>query len=229
MNSMSPNRIGIAMVLGLACTVASAAEPTNITAGELALTPPFCQDVQTINGWSQYGHESPRAPHWVSLMGKTFWGMHHYCWALVNIQRSKAAGLSKQMRDFMIHSAIADHYFVVNIAPPSFVLLPEIYFRIGEAHVMVQEYPQAIAAFEKSREIKPDYWPPYVAQAELLEKMGMKSKALALLDEGLQKMPGEPTLTRHVKRLGGKPPAIAQASTGASAPDLRASPASAPQ
>jgi tetratricopeptide (TPR) repeat protein len=194
-----------AAALVFSTTAALAAEPQNITPGELALTPAFCQDVQTMNGWTQYSRESPRAPFWIAQMGKTFWGMHHYCWALINIHRSRAPGQSSQERAFKIHSAIADYYYVIRIAPPDFVLLPEIYHLIGEAHVMVGEYVQAIDAYQKSRLSKADYWPPYEGHAKVMEKLGKKVEARAVLADGLALMPTEPTLLTMYKRLGGDP------------------------
>lgn len=193
----------LAAAMALGTTEALAAEPTNITPGELALTPAFCQDVQTINGWTQYSRESPRAPFWIAKMGKTFWGMHHYCWALINIHRSRAPGQSPQERSFKIQSAIADYYYVVRIAPPDFVLMPELYHLIGEAHVMDKEYALAIDAYLKSRRYKADYWPPYEGHAKVLEKLGKRVEARAVLAEGLALMPSEPRLLGMFKRLGG--------------------------
>lgn len=214
-----------AAVVALHAGSARAAEPTNITAGELALTPSFCQDVQTINGWTQYSRESPRSPYWVSIMGKTFWGMHHYCWALINIHRSRAAGLSPQQRHFMIQSAIADYIYVVRIAPPDFVLLPEIFHLIGEAHVMVDEYVPAIEAFQKSISLKADYWPPYEAHAKLLDRVGKRGEALSVLEAGLAVMPNEQRLLDLYVRLGGQPrklrPAAPAPAAAASAPPAR--------
>ena len=194
-----------AAAIALSTTAALAAEPKNITQGELALTPAFCQDVQTINGWAQHGRESPRSPFWIAQMGKTFWGMHHYCWALINIHRSRAPGQTQQERTFKIHSAIADYYYVVEIAPPDFVLMPEVFHLIGEAHVMVNEYVQAIDAYQKSRRYKADYWPPYEGHAKVLEKLGKKVEARAVLADGLALMPAEPRLLTMYKRLGGDP------------------------
>ena len=36
-----------------------------------------------------YSKYTPRASQLVSLMGKSFWAMHHYCWALVNLNALK--------------------------------------------------------------------------------------------------------------------------------------------
>jgi tetratricopeptide (TPR) repeat protein len=215
-----------AAAFALSAMATLAAEPKHITAGELALTPPFCQDVQTINGWSQHGRESPRSPYWISKMGKTFWGMHHYCWALVNIQRSSAPGQSPEDRAFKIHSAIADYYYIVEIAPPDFVLLPEVFYLIGEAHVMVNEYAQATEAYQKARRIKADYWPPYEGQAKVLDKVGLKAEALAVLEDGLRIMPGEVRLLSLYARLGGSPVKLPPPMPMASAPVSAAAPAS---
>lgn len=242
---MFSNRLAFAAALLSCCIGPARAMPENITAGELALTPEFCQDVQTINGWSQYGRESPRSPHWVRLMGRSFWDMHHYCWALINLNRARSPGVTPQYRDHLIHSAISDYYYVVKAAVPTFVMLPEIFYRIGDAHAQLGEVPLAMQAFTKSREYKADYWPPYVGQAKLLEKVGMKSDAKKVLEEGLRLMPNEPALQTPYLRLGGKlsdirpvarpaaPPAPASASAAipapASAPQGAASTASASQ
>ena len=179
------------------------AQVPNMTQGELALTPDFCQDVQTMNGWSQHSNPSPRSPHWVGLMGKTFWGMHHYCWALIHLQRANRAGETPQFRKWAIQEAIDDFGFVVKIAPADFVLLPEIHFRIGDAYLLLGDVGSAFGEFAKSRELKPDYWPPYVAEANRMMKAGMNKEALALLERGLALMPNEPNLVAAVRKVNG--------------------------
>lgn len=203
----------------VACGAASpvSAQPENITAGELALTPTFCQDVQAINGWSQGYRESPRSPYWVGIMGSTFWAMHHYCWALVHLQRSRAPDLAPHVRAFMIKKAIADYAYVLNNAKPDFILSPEIHFRIGDAYVQLKEYPAAIDAFEKSRQAKVDYWPPYAGHADVLLTLGKPDEARKLLDEALKIMPSEPQLLRRVQALN-TPAAARKPKPAASSP-----------
>ena len=138
-------------------------------------------------------------------MGKTFWAMHHYCWALVHLQRAGRPGVTRQDRDHMIRVAIRDFYYVVNEAQRNgesrFVMLPELYFRAGEAYVQLQEYASALGEFEKSRTAKADYWPPYVAQAQVQMMLGMRDEARAILEEGLQVMPSEANLRAALDRL----------------------------
>lgn len=212
---MNSGRIVCGLLVGVWLMLAQCqvgAQLANMTQGELALTPDFCQDVQTVNGWSQFSNPSPRSPHWVGLMGNTFWGMHHYCWALIHLQRANRAGNTPQFRDWARRQAIDDFGFVVKIAPANFVLLPDVHFRIGDAYVLLGDLGSALVAFEKSREIKPDYWPPYVSEANLMMKVGKKKAALELLEQGLALMPNQPNLLAAVKdandvRPKGSPPA----------------------
>jgi len=202
---------------GLATAVQGVhAQPANMTAGEVALTHPVCEDAQGMPaGWVQHFRHSPRAPYWESVMGKTFWAVHHYCWALIHLQRAARPGLPKMDRDHMIRVAIRDFYYVINEArrngEDQFVLLPELFYRAGESYILLQEYPQAMAEFELSRQAKPDYWPPYVAQAQLHTKLGMKAQARELVESGLKLMPDEPNLREAMKKLGssGPPPGAA--------------------
>jgi len=194
--------VGLALVLSMAH-----AQPSNMTAGEVALTHPVCEDAQGMPaGWVQHFRHSPRAPYWESVMGKTFWAVHHYCWALIHLQRAARPGLPRQDRDHMIRVAIKDFYYVVHEAARNgeeqFVLLPELYYRAGEAYILLQDYPQAMAEFELSRRAKPDYWPPYVAQAQLHARLGMRAQARELLEAGLKLMPDEPNLREAARKLG---------------------------
>lgn len=176
----------------------------NITAGELALTPPFCQDVQVINKVSPT-NPTPRAAHWVSLMGETFWAMHHYCWALVNLQRANRGGLPQQQRHFLMREAIADFYYVIKSAPSGFVLLPELFYRAGDVYAQLGDHGAAAGEYGKSRAVKADYWPPYAGEAKLLAKLGMKDEALRLLDKGLELMPNEPNLVAAADEIRTSP------------------------
>jgi len=170
----------------------------------MARLPEFCQDTLSFEPNGSPDGPTPRQRRWVSQMGKAFWAMHHYCWALIHVNRSQMAGLPLHVRKHMWNTAIADQYYVVRYAQPDFVLLPELFYRIGSTHVLLQEYAQTISAFDRSRALKPDYWPPYVGHAGVLETLGKNLEAKKILESGLQQMPGEPTLIRQYTRLGGQ-------------------------
>lgn len=194
-----------ALSFALLLTIPSgaSAQVENITRGELALLPEVCMDVQAIplTGWSQHYRESPRSGYWVSRLGKAFWGMHHYCWALLHLQRAKQIGMPPQHKAHMIRTAIADFIYVIQNSDAKFVLMPELYYRIGMAHVQLQEPVNAMEAFEQSKAAKNDYWPAYVGLADVQASIGRRAEAIAILDEGLKLLPDEPNLLAARKRI----------------------------
>lgn len=195
--------LSAALALGLAWGAAHASYERNLTPGELALMPAFCQDVQTVNGWEQGVRESPRAPMWVSKLGRSFWDMHHYCWARVAVHRSLATGLNQNQRDHLVESAIDDMQYVIRRAPPDMALLPEIYYFMGDYYRMLRRYGEAAESFKKSRELKADYWPAYTGHADLLLISGQRKEARAVLEQGLEIMPDEVALKSRLDRLSG--------------------------
>lgn len=196
------------IVLLLVCLPAWAQKPPGITEGEMALLPEFCQDAQGFKYGDAYFNPSPRAPKWVGMMGQTFWAMHHHCWALIRINRSKAAGTSRQMIEGHLRAAIGDFIYVLNHANRDFILLPEIYTRIGDAHVQLEEYGSALQAYKNAREVKPDYWPAYVHWADVLAKVGKRKEAKALVEEVLKITPNDVVVQNHFRRFGGDPVAL---------------------
>ncbi len=190
-----------ALCLATGMGLAQASYDRNLTPGELALMPEFCQDVQTVNGWEQGVRESPRAPMWVAKMGRSFWDMHHYCWARIAVHRSMAPGLNQNRRDHLVETAIDDMLYVVRRAPPNMVLLPEIHYLMGDYYRTLKRYGEAAEAFQKSRELKSDYWPAYAGLADLLVQSGRRNDAKAVLEQGLTILPNENALRSRLDRL----------------------------
>lgn len=186
----------------LACLSSWAQKPPNITPGEVALLPEYCPDTQTMSSTDPRG--SAKAAQWVSKLGEGFWGLHHYCWALIRITRANQPGVSPQARRGQYEAAINDYLYVLANAPRDFILAPELYLRIGEAFIQLQSFGSALDAFKRAREAKPDYWPPYVRWAAVLQGIGKKREALAHLEEGLRLMPNERSLIEPYERYGGK-------------------------
>jgi hypothetical protein len=193
----------VALIFSISLSNAFASWERNLTPGELALMPEFCQDVQTVNGWEQGVRESPRAPYWVSKMGRSFWDMHHYCWAGIAVHRSKQPGLNQNQRDHLIETAIDDYYYVVRRAPPNMALLPELYYLIGDSQRQIRQYGAAIESFKMARSLKADYWPSYAGHADVLLLSNQRAEARAILEQGLSVLPNEPALKTRLERLKG--------------------------
>lgn len=200
--TIRPLLLGLAL-MGLAGT-AAANKPDDITEAEMKLLPAYCVDTMGFNYGDAYYNTSPRAGHWVALMGKTFWAMHHYCWAQINMSRSRRAGISPQLRQALWEGIRGDYGYVLKNATPGFIMLPEIYTRIGEVELLLGHPNKAGEAFGRARRLKPDYWPAYSHWAEFLMKIGRRPEAMKIVISGLENAPGAKVLLEQYRVLGGK-------------------------
>lgn len=180
------------------------AKPQNITDAEMLLIPRYCPDTMGFNYGDAYHNTSPNANKWVGLMGKGFWAVHHYCWALIDLQRALRHNTPPQIRQGLLESVLSDYRYVVNNVPPDFILLPEILTRIGEVEIRLSHPDVADQAFSRARELKPDYWPAYSHWIEYLIKVGRRSEALKVVRSGLSYSPNAKVLLEQYRLLGGK-------------------------
>lgn len=169
------------------------------TANDLKLLPRYCKDTMSFPENYQ-----ARQAYWVNVMGKTFQHMHHYCWALNEIQRSQRANIDRQARIGLWQEAANNYEYVIKNAEPDFVLLPEIYTRLGEVELLRNLPAKANQAFSMARELKPDYWPAYSRWAEYLMRNSQRAEALRIVTSGLQYSPDAKILRELFQTLGGK-------------------------
>ena len=183
-------------------------KPKGITKAEMALIPTYCPDTMGFKFNDAYYNTSPRAAQWVSMLGKDFWSLHHYCWALVNLQRANRYGLTKLQRKGLFEEVLSDYNYVLERADADFLLLPEILTRAGEAELKLSHPERANAAFAKARQIKPDYWPAYSHWVEYLIVKGHREEARELARQGLEITPQASTLQKQYRLLGGDPATV---------------------
>lgn len=189
-------------------TAALASKPDNITKGEIALLPPYCIDTMGFGYGDAHSNTSPRAGHWIGMMGKSFWAVHHYCWGLIDQQRAQFISTRSPIRTGTLERAIGNYQYTIRNATPDFVLLPEIYTKMGEAELMLSRLGPAYDAFQRAREIKPDYWPAYSKWTEVLIRSGQKADAKKLVKTGLEYSPDAKVLLDQYRALGGDPAEI---------------------
>ena len=197
-----------ACLLSLLAANASAQSPENITDGELELVPIYCHDVMGIRYGDSNSNTSPRAAHWVSLMGKGFWAMHHYCWARINMHRIYAPGSPPSTRIARLLSVHNDLYYVIKNTGPDFVMLPEIYSTLAEVELLRKNPAAAFDHVETARKLKPSYASPYRIWGNYLASTGKSNEARQFVKTGLEFNPAAPELRELYKRLGGDPAAI---------------------
>jgi tetratricopeptide (TPR) repeat protein len=221
-------------LLALACAAAIsipalAFKPKNVSAGELAMLPEYCIDTEAfIYGSVGQAGQSPRAPEWVALMGPSFATMHHYCWGLVNLNRLRAGRAETNNKQYFARGIVDEYLYVISNSRPGFVLLPEIWTRIGEASLLAGDVGQALDAYAMARRLKPDYWPAYTQWAEFLLKLDKKAEARELVRAGLAHAPESVSLIDMYRKLGGDPKSVPRAAHGAASAASAAALADAP-
>jgi len=194
----------LSVLLAIACKQGYAQKPPDVTAGEVARLPAYCADSQSFADGGFPEGPLPNQKPWIAKMGHGFWAVHHYCWAMINVNRAMAS-VVQQTRQYLLSRAIDDCKYVVAHAGSDFVLLPEIYLRMGEYYGRLGQPVAALLHFERSKQTKPDYWPAYLHMAELQAKLGKRAAAVDALSEGLKQVPQQPQLLAAMARLGGKP------------------------
>ena len=207
-SSRGVSRSLVAVALLFAATWAAANKPANVTDGEVALLPAYCPDTMGFKYGDQYFNTSPKAAYWVSLMGQGFWAVHHYCWGLANLRRAKSISTRSPLRVGTLEGVRADFVYVFENTKPSFVLLPEIYTRMGEVELLLGNFGGAQEAYGRARQLKPDYWPAYSEWAEFMIKANQKAGAKQLIETGLSFAPDSRTLADLYRSLGGNPASV---------------------
>lgn len=179
-----------------------------VTAGEFALLPPYCYDTQGFKYGDASYNPSPRAPYWVSLMGKSFWHMHHHCYGLVKMRRGLLTVGNPGTRKYLLQSAVDEFNYVIEQSDPDFVMLPEVFLRRGDAQLELQDVGGAMESYGIARRLKPDFALPYVHWAKELARLGRTKEALAHLEDGMRVAPNDPKLQASYKGLGRDPAAF---------------------
>ncbi len=183
-----------------ACTGALAQMPENITDVEVSVLPGYCRDT-----WGFGKVPWTPDPKWMEIMGQGFMAMHHYCWALIKLNRVSKPGTPAVVQLGVRESALGDLKYVVTNSQHDFVMLPEIFTKIGEVELLLKRYTDAQVSYQRARSIKPDYWPAYFQWAEYLRQRGQKAKARSLVEEGLSYSPDAKPLQSLLVTLGGNP------------------------
>ena len=129
-----------------------AGKPDNVTDAEMALLPRYCPDTFGFKYGDAYTNTSPNAPKWVGMMGKGFWAMHHYCWALINLARAQKPMVPANLRQAMREYAIGDMQYVIENTAPDFIMLPEIYTKIGEVQLLLLPVEHRTGAGESGQD-----------------------------------------------------------------------------
>ena len=166
------------------------------TPGELARLPEYCQFQHGMPG-----RDTARGRYYVSALGKALDDIHHYCRGLRDITFAQTYVLPPIHKQALLDRAVQEVMYMIKTNPDTMILMPEIHYRYGDLMLQLGRAPEAQAAFEKSRLLKPDYWPAYTRWADFLINSKQIEQARAVVEEGLKHAPDSPELQQRFSRV----------------------------
>jgi tetratricopeptide (TPR) repeat protein len=184
------------LVLMVSVKSSYAETPWHMTESEFASMPAVCKARAGVGG--QYNH-------WKSMMGPGFDHTHHYCLGINFLSRAYKA---KSARDkgFNLNNARTNLMYMVNAAPPTYSLMPDVYLNLGIVYRMSGRPGEAATSFIKAIELNPRLPGAYRELADFYSTTGNRAKALEVVTEGLRYNPDIKSLQRNYRELGGKLP-----------------------
>lgn len=198
----------VALLLGWLC-IPNTGAAWEFDPKQLAMLPPYCRYTQLYRDAVPGANNAAEIERWSQVLGKrNFSHLHHYCWGIENTNRALYSKTRKDSRDFLLDSAIQEFDYVIRLAPPDHVLLPEILTKKAENLIRLDRTLEAINVLERAIELRPDYWPPYALMGDHYRQLGELSLARTWLEKGLEAVPDAKPLSRRLAALraesGGK-------------------------
>jgi tetratricopeptide (TPR) repeat protein len=175
---------------------------------EIALLPQYCKYTLTYREHVRGGNNKAEIEKWEAIMGRrqdapgpVFDAMHHYCNAIVKTNRALVLARSEQVKIHYLSSSIPEFDYVLERAPASFVLLPEILTKKGENLIRLGRGAAGVLELERAIDLKSNYWPPYAALSDYYMRVGDLAKARQWLQKGLNFSPDAKPLQRRLSEL----------------------------
>lgn len=190
------SRILIVMIIGF--LLVNQVQAVEMSKEEYQLLPTYCKNQGNV---APNYFKPDNEAGWRDRLGKDIMHIHHYCWGLVSLARTYRAGQTDAARKSLFRGAIADFYFSIERSTPEFALLPEMYTKVGQAYLGLQDDKNAEVAFKKAWETNPEYWPAYLWWALRLRQQGKQHEAATVAEEGLKNAPGSKPLERLIAEM----------------------------
>ena len=165
------------------------------------MLPRYCSYTQYFRDQVPGGNNTAEIERWYSTLGETFHHMHHYCWGLMKTNRGVLLARDEQSRRSYLTNSIVEFDYVIERAPPDYILLPEILMKKGENLIRLGQVGSVNLQLLRAIELKPDYWPPYAALSDNYKNNGDLKKAREVLEKGLSTSPDAKALKERLANL----------------------------
>lgn len=195
----------LAVWTGLGMQQAGAA-PFAPSASEMAALPPLCKAKLSGDSADDKQYSGSIGPDWLHI--------HHYCFGLNFANRYYKDSGNRAAQADDLKQALNNYDYVLDHATRDFWMRAEIGTQKGRMLAAAKRTADAIMALETALKANPDYAPAYAVLSDVYRDSGQKAKALAKVEQGLQRVPLDKPLQRRYKQLAGKvfvPPVTAEA------------------
>lgn len=119
----------------------------------------------------------------VKIFGHDYSHMHHYAFGLQFID-SYYKTTNQQKKSFYLESAISEFDYVLKRSSLKNPVLNQIYYKKGDAYLLMKNYPAAAVEYLKSIKIKKEELYPYLKLSECYTMVGMHKEAKEALELG---------------------------------------------
>lgn len=172
-------------VLLIGLSNANAMSQSEISDEERGLLPRWCDFTQGFD-------RAPDAPgHYASYVqrfGEGWTHLHHFCWAMVNLQRYQRFDAGPQRKKGLAVAVIGDLDYVLREAPEDFVLLFDVYLRKAKLLLLEGELEAARRVSDLMVEKWPERADAHGLAAQVLIDSGRRAEAGRLLDRSVQQV-----------------------------------------
>ena len=148
---------------------------------ELTLLPTYCKGTLQIRSIS---NDPKPIADYLALYGEAYIHMDHYCWAL-NSENKLPRIHDDNYRKSELISILGNIQYVLDRAPLTFILIPDIYISKARILLKMDRDVDAVGVLFKLTQIKPGYGPAYAQLGDYYQRIGDKHNAIKFYELGL--------------------------------------------
>ncbi|PCJ37934.1 MAG: hypothetical protein COA75_01570 [Cellvibrionales bacterium] len=143
---------------------------------------------------------------WKKRLGSDYIHIHHFCAGLhsynyttMNFPKNKD---EKAFHRHALRSVLGEvNYMESHVKNKKFVMFPSIYLLKAKAHADLGQRAKALVYYNKSITANKKFTRAYLSLSRYYQKLGDKTKALAIIEQGLQYKPSSKSLNRQRNHL----------------------------
>ncbi len=147
---------------------------------ELALLPDYCKGTDQIRLVS---NDSKPMAEYIAIYGEAFRSLHHYCWAL-NSENKLAKISDTTERQSEMRYILGNIQYVLERAPYTFSLLPEIYISKARILFKMKRDVEAVGVLFELTRLRPEYSQAYAQLGDYYLRIGDKDNAIRTYEQG---------------------------------------------